>query len=72
MALAYRRPSIVEIFHAHRQTRQKPHPPGLRSASVSNPVHSGQAQRRLASWSMAVLLSNTCSADGNRWQFCRT
>jgi hypothetical protein len=34
MALAYLRLSIVEIFHAHLQMRQKPHPPGLRSDSV--------------------------------------
>jgi len=68
MALAYCRPSIVEIFHAHRQTRQKPHPPGLRSGSVRDPVHSGQAQRRFASWSTARALSNTCSTDRNRWR----
>jgi hypothetical protein len=48
MALAYRFPSIVEIFHAHLQTRQKPHPPGLRSASVSDPAQFGQAQQRFA------------------------
>jgi len=42
MALAYRRPSIVEIFQAHLQARQKPHPPGLRSLSVSDPVQRGQ------------------------------
>ena len=65
MALAYRRQSIVEIFHAHLQTRQKPHPPGLRSASVSEPVESGQAQHRFASWSTATPLSNTCSTNGN-------
>jgi len=66
MALAYRRPSIVEIFQAHLQTLQKPHPPGLRSASVSDPVQSGQAQQRFASWSRATALSNTCSTNGNR------
>ena len=66
MALAYRRPSIVVIFQAHLQTLQKPHPPGLRSASVSDPVQSGQAQQRFASWSRATALSNTCSTNGNR------
>jgi len=68
MAVAYRRPSIVDIFHAHRQTRQKPHLPGLRSDSVRDPIHSGQAQRRFASLSMARALSNTCSTNGNRHQ----
>jgi hypothetical protein len=66
MALAYRRPSIVEIFQAHLQTLQNPHPPGLRSASVSDPVQSGQAQQCLASWSTAIGLSNTCSTNGTR------
>lgn len=61
MALAYCRPSIVEIFQAHLQARQKPHPPGLRSASVSEPEQSGQAQHPFASWSTATTLSNTCS-----------
>ncbi len=61
MALAYLRLSIVEIFHAHLQMRQKPHPPGLRSGSVSDPLQSLQAQRRFSSWSRASALSNTCS-----------
>jgi hypothetical protein len=61
MALAYRLPSIVEIFHAHLQTRQKPHPPGLRTASVNEPEQSWQAQHRVVSRSTARALSNTCS-----------
>jgi hypothetical protein len=32
---------------------------------VSDPVQSGQAQRRFSSWSIAGALSNTCSANGS-------
>jgi hypothetical protein len=41
---AYLWPSMVEIFHAHRQSRQNPQPPGLKAGSVSLPVQPAQAQ----------------------------
>jgi integrase len=52
---------MVETFHAHRHTRQKPQPPGLRSASVRDPLQPWQAQPCFVRFSTAAALSNTCA-----------
>src|SRR6267143_5228561 len=58
MAVAYTWRSIVDTFHAHRQTRQNRHPPGLREASVKAPLQFLQAQTPSFTQAIALARSN--------------
>jgi hypothetical protein len=55
---AYRWPSMIEVFHAHRHSRQKPQPLGLRVASVRRPWQPEHAQIPDLICSSALPLSN--------------
>jgi hypothetical protein len=58
IVVAYTWPSIMEIIHAHRQSRQKPQPPRLSATSVSRPAQSVQAQFPDSTRLMACTRSN--------------
>src|SRR5260370_32434468 len=58
IAVAYFWLSIVAVFQAQRQVRQKLQPPRLRAGSVNSPEHPGQAHLPTATRARAAARSN--------------